>query len=200
MYQTDRYYKLLILGDIGVGKKSFAVRYTSGTFPINYKSITGCDVMMRNLRAEDGTTIKVNMWPISTQNGQPSYYRGAVGAFIMFDITRKETFESVSKWKNSLDSALQGVPIILLVNKSDLEGGEWLDEVAMQLYCKNSGFFMWCKISSKDGTHVEDVVHQMIRSISKNKKELYIEDDYKTQEEDDEDEINENGTCFQCCF
>lgn len=83
------------------------------------------------------------------------YYREAMGAFIVFDVTRPTTFEAVSKWKEDLDSKLilsngQSVATVLLANKCD-QNRDFLTNngLKMDQYCKENGFVGWFETSAK---------------------------------------------------
>ncbi|KAB0361994.1 hypothetical protein FD754_006150, partial [Muntiacus muntjak] len=84
------------------------------------------------------------------------YYREAMGAFIVFDVTRPATFEAVTKWKNDLDSKLslpngKPVSVVLLANKCD-QGKDVLlnNGLKMDQFCKEHGFVGWFETSAKN--------------------------------------------------
>lgn len=83
------------------------------------------------------------------------YYREAVGAIVVFDVTRPTTFEAVSKWKEDLDSKLihsngQSIATVLLANKCD-QNKDFLtnNSLKMDQYCKENGFVGWYETSAK---------------------------------------------------
>ncbi|XP_048400649.1 ras-related protein Rab-38-like isoform X2 [Stegostoma tigrinum] len=99
------------------------------------------------------------------------YYREAVGAFIVFDVSRASTFEAVSKWKNDLDSKVRlqngnPVPAILLANKCD-QTKEGLSNTLPKLdqYCKENGFIGWFETSAKDNIHIEESARLLVENI-----------------------------------
>jgi small GTP-binding protein len=197
MYATDRFYKILLLGDPGVGKKSIAVRFVEGEFHSDTKSYTGCDVMMRTLYEEDGTSLKIHLWPISSQQPLPSYYRGAVGAFVVFDISDVHSFDSVIKWKEGLCGVLSGIPIVLLANKSDLVGEEWCRKrTQMGSFCKRHGFTSWCEVSAKDGDLVEESFQSLIRGVYNADKR----DAFGGSGDDGDGDSSENSVEKMCCL
>ncbi|CAI9591369.1 unnamed protein product [Staurois parvus] len=83
------------------------------------------------------------------------YYREAVGAFIVFDVTRPATFEAVTKWKEDLDSKLtlsNGLPVstVLLANKCDQGKDGFRNNLTkMDQFCKEHGFVGWFETSAK---------------------------------------------------
>lgn len=82
------------------------------------------------------------------------YYKEAVGAFVVFDVTRGSTFEAVSKWKNDLDSKVKlangnPIPSVLLANKCDQKKEGANNSALMDNFCKETGFLDWFETSAK---------------------------------------------------
>ncbi len=121
--------KICLLGDAAVGKTSLIRRYVEDRFNDKYVVTLGTKVTMRELVVESSLRNKpVNMtlmvWDILGQREykrlQTSFYKGANGALVVADTTRKETLESINGWVLSLFNSVGKVPIIILVNKCDL--------------------------------------------------------------------------------
>lgn len=82
------------------------------------------------------------------------YYKEAVGAFVVFDVTRGSTFEAVSKWKHDLDSKVKlangsPIPSVLLANKCDQKNESSNNTALMDTFCKETGFLGWFETSAK---------------------------------------------------
>lgn len=82
------------------------------------------------------------------------YYKEAVGAFVVFDVTRGSTFEAVSKWKHDLDSKVKlangnPIPSVLLANKCDQKKESSNNTTLMDNFCKETGFLGWFETSAK---------------------------------------------------
>lgn len=82
------------------------------------------------------------------------YYKEAVGAFVVFDVTRGSTFEAVSKWKHDLDSKVKlangnPIPAVLLANKCDQKKDGFNSKALMDNFCKEAGFLGWFETSAK---------------------------------------------------
>lgn len=82
------------------------------------------------------------------------YYKEAVGAFVVFDVTRASTFEAVSKWKHDLDSKVKlangnPIPSVLLANKCDQKKDSSNSTALMDHFCKETGFLGWFETSAK---------------------------------------------------
>ncbi|XP_060688290.1 ras-related protein Rab-38-like [Hemiscyllium ocellatum] len=173
--QKEYLFKVLVIGDLGVGKTSIIKRYVHQIFSQHYRATIGVDFALKVLHWEDDTIIRLQLWDIAGQerfgNMTRVYYREAVGAFIVFDVSRASTFEAVSKWKNDLDSKVRlqngnPVPAILLANKCD-QTKEGLSNTLPKLdqYCKENGFIAWFETSAKDNIHIEESARVLVENI-----------------------------------
>uniref|UniRef100_A0A4W2C3X3 Ras-related protein Rab n=1 Tax=Bos indicus x Bos taurus TaxID=30522 RepID=A0A4W2C3X3_BOBOX len=155
----EHLYKLLVIGDLGVGKTSIIKRYVHQNFSSHYRATIGVDFALKVLHWDPETVVRLQLWDIAGQerfgNMTRVYYREAMGAFIVFDVTRPATFEAVTKWKNDLDSKLslpngKPVSVVLLANKCD-QGKDVLlnNGLKMDQFCKEHGFVGWFETSAK---------------------------------------------------
>jgi len=121
--------KVVVIGNPAVGKTSIIKRYVNDYISENYKITIGVDFSLKVLDIE-GKKIHLQLWDIAGQERFGSmtriYYKSAVGALIVFDVTQPETFESVIKWKEDLITQIKSygklsfdIPIILIGNKID---------------------------------------------------------------------------------
>lgn len=99
------------------------------------------------------------------------YYKEAVGAMVVFDVTRSGTFEAVQKWKADIDSNLstadRALPCILLANKCDL-AKEPLDKEKMDAYIEQHRFIAWFETSAKEDIGIKKAFNAMVEHILKN--------------------------------
>ena len=121
----DVIYKILLVGDSGVGKTNIMLRYLNKEFNINTKATVGVEFGSKNIII-DKKVIKGQIWDTAGQERYraitSAYYKGAHGAFVVYDITLKESFEAVDRWINDLrNNTDERLEIILIGNKSDLE-------------------------------------------------------------------------------
>lgn len=121
--------KICLLGDAAVGKTSLIRRYVEDQFDDKYVVTLGTKVTMRELvvqGSEKNPSVKMTLmiWDILGQREykrlQTSFYKGANGALVVADSTRKETLESINGWILSLFNSVGKVPVLILLNKSDL--------------------------------------------------------------------------------
>uniref|UniRef100_A0AAV2J712 Ras-related protein Rab n=1 Tax=Knipowitschia caucasica TaxID=637954 RepID=A0AAV2J712_KNICA len=98
------------------------------------------------------------------------YYREAVGALLVFDVTRASTFEAVLKWKDDLDSKVtlnhgRPVPAVLLANKSDQLASY---SPKLDTFCRENGFVAWFETSAKENKNIEEAVNCLVEHILNN--------------------------------
>uniref|UniRef100_A0A669AYA0 RAB11B, member RAS oncogene family, a n=2 Tax=Oreochromis TaxID=8139 RepID=A0A669AYA0_ORENI len=116
--------KVVLIGDSGVGKSNLLSRFTRNEFNLESKSTIGVEFATRSIQV-DGKTIKAQIWDTAGQERYraitSAYYRGAVGALLVYDIAKHLTYENVERWLKELrDHADNNIVIMLVGNKSDL--------------------------------------------------------------------------------
>lgn len=122
--EYDHLFKILIVGDSTVGKTSVLVRYVDDVFNPEFQTTIGVDFKVSTLQIE-GKIVKLQLWDTAGQdryrNIVSSYYRGAHGIILMFDLTSPETFSRVEEWYEESQKYLATqIPRLLIGNKSDL--------------------------------------------------------------------------------
>merc|ERR1712000_115549 len=169
-------YKVLVVGDIGTGKTSIIKRYVHNIFSTNYKSTIGVDFALKVINWDENSVVRLQLWDIAGQerfgNMTRVYYKEAVGAFVVFDVTRVSTFEAVQKWKSDIDAKVflsenRPIPVVLLANKCDLAGKEGIcqDKSQMDKFCQENGFIGWYETSAKDDIGIEDAARKLVEEI-----------------------------------
>jgi len=122
--EYDYLFKLLLIGDSGVGKSCLLLRFADDSYLDSYISTIGVDFKIRTVE-QDGKTIKLQIWDTAGQERfrtiTSSYYRGAHGIIIVYDVTDQDSFNNVKQWLNEIDRyASDNVNKLLVGNKSDL--------------------------------------------------------------------------------
>ncbi|KAF9582904.1 rab32, member RAS oncoprotein [Lunasporangiospora selenospora] len=169
-------YKILVIGDLGTGKTSIIKRYVHNIFSQNYKSTIGVDFALKVIQWSPDTVVRLQLWDIAGQerfgNMTRVYYKEAVAALVVYDVTRPKTFEAVSKWKADLDSKVslpdgEPIPVILLANKIDLqeEMSGPLDTEELDTFCDEHGFLKWFGTSAKNNSNIDDAAQYLLEEI-----------------------------------
>ncbi|URE44422.1 ras-related protein [Musa troglodytarum] len=123
--EYDYLFKVVLIGDSGVGKSNILSRFTRNEFWLESKSTLGVEFATRTVQVE-GRIIKAQIWDTAGQERYraitSAYYRGALGAILVYDVTKPTTFENVSRWLRELrDHADSNIVVMLIGNKTDLE-------------------------------------------------------------------------------
>ena len=161
-------YKIIIIGDTGVGKSNILSRYLKDEFREDSKSTVGVELGTKFLKIKD-MGAKLQIWDTAGQERYKSitssYYKGSHGCFIVYDITNEKTFENVDNWfKQAQKEASKEVSIIIVGNKCDLENERKIskekgEEKAKTLNCP---FF---ETSAFSKIKIEDIFTEMINNI-----------------------------------
>lgn len=169
--------KILFLGDIGTGKTSIIKRFLGGVFSIGYRSTIGVDFAKGVIKRESDTTdINLIMWDIAGPerygNLTHIYYKDALAAFIVFDVTRLNTLAAAKIWKTDLDEKLMKTnnkhfPVILLANKIDLLDEEKRAKLKedIDIFYHEYGFLAWFEISAKDNYGIDPAFQRMSEEL-----------------------------------
>ncbi|KTG02000.1 hypothetical protein cypCar_00037993 [Cyprinus carpio] len=201
----EHLYKILVIGDLGVGKTSIIKRYVHQNFSANYRATIGVDFALKVLNL-DQETVRLQLWDIAGQerfgNMTRVYYREAMGAFIVFDVTRPSTFEAVTKWKEDLDAKLslstgKHVAAVLLANKCD-QGRDVLTNngIKMEQFCQENGFVGWFETSAKENINIDEAAHCLVKHIIANENDLLQSEVPETISP--QQESSRGGTCSAC--
>jgi len=149
--------KICVLGDFAVGKTSMIRRYVLDEFDDRYITTLGTKITKKNMNLE-GRDLTFQIWDIvgniKFTKIQGQYYQGSDGAFIIFDVTRRDTFDNVSKWADMFLEVAKGARLIFIANKVDLDSTfdfeAMMEDVAKRY---NAATF---RTSAKTGAQVED--------------------------------------------
>ncbi|KAL2490003.1 Ras-related protein RABD2c [Forsythia ovata] len=163
--EYDYLFKLLLIGDSGVGKSCLLLRFADDSYLESYISTIGVDFKIRTVE-QDGKTIKLQIWDTAGQERfrtiTSSYYRGAHGIIVVYDVTDQESFNNVKQWLNEIDRyASDSVNKLLVGNKCDLTAQK---VVSTETAKTKSGFLSWRQVR-KNATNVEQAFMAMASSI-----------------------------------
>ncbi|XP_062451684.1 ras-related protein Rab-18-B-like isoform X2 [Rhea pennata] len=139
--------KLLLIGDSAVGKSSLLLRFTEGAFEPCQKPTIGVDFKVKKM-VVDGHTVQLAIWDTAGQERfrtlTPSYYRGAQGVVLVYDVTRKDTFTGLESWLNELEmyTTRSNIVKMLVGNKTDKPDREVDRREGLQFARKRSLLFI----------------------------------------------------------
>lgn len=166
--EYDYLFKLLLIGDSGVGKSCLLLRFADDTYTESYISTIGVDFKIRTIEL-DGKTIKLQIWDTAGQERfrtiTSSYYRGAHGIIVVYDVTDQESFANVKQWLQEIDRyASENVNKLLVGNKSDLTQKKVVDYTTAKEYADQLGM-PFLETSAKNSTNVEQAFLTMAAEI-----------------------------------
>jgi len=166
--EYDYLFKLLLIGDSGVGKSCLLLRFADDTYTESYISTIGVDFKIRTVELE-GKTIKLQIWDTAGQERfrtiTSSYYRGAHGIIVVYDVTEPDSFNNVKQWLNEIDRyANENVNKLLVGNKSDLVQKRQVDYKTAKAFADEMGI-PFIETSAKNATNVEQAFMTMAAEI-----------------------------------
>jgi Ras-related protein Rab-11A len=172
--KIDYVFKVVLIGDSAVGKSQLLARFSRNEFSIESKATIGVEFQTRTLEI-DRKTIKAQIWDTAGQEWYravtSAYYRGAVGAMLVYDITKRQSFDHVARWLEELRGhADKNIVIMLIGNKTDLGTLRAVPtEDAKEFAQRENLFFM--ETSALDSNNVEPsfltVLTEIYRIVSK---------------------------------
>ena len=166
----DYLFKILLVGDSGVGKSSILLRYTDDEYKPEYISTIGVDFKIRSLSYGD-KTIKLQLWDTAGQERfqmiTSSYYRGAHGIIIVYDITCKESFKNIKNWLHQINQyANEKVLKIIVGNKSDLQDKRVVEKKEVEEFCKENNIYH-IETSAKNSNNIKDIFLYLCEKLKK---------------------------------
>ena len=176
--------KIILLGDAGVGKTSISGRYIDSTFKDNYQATLQVEKRMKIINEDDKTSVRLNIWDTAGQEKFRSitrqFYRDCHGAFIVFDLTKKSSFNELKNWMDELKThGNDDTVIIILANKSDLTTEREISEEEIKNKINNK--YKYFEVSAKTGNNISLAFDEMKKLImQKIKKNEEIENNLKS--------------------
>jgi len=196
-------FKVIIIGDSGVGKTSLLNQYVNQRFTQQYRATVGADFMAKEVMVDD-RMVTLQIWDTAGQERFQSlggaFYRGADCCVIVYDITSAKTFETLDTWRDEF--LLQGAPkdpenfpFILLGNKVDKENERKVPTAKAQAWCKNHGDIKFFEVSAKESTMVEDAFQVIAKAAAAQQKEEEIYFPVTVQLNNQKDTKKSDGGC-----
>lgn len=177
--------KIILVGDVSVGKTSVIERYINNNFKDDYTCTIQAEQKTKIINEDSNTSIRMDIWDTAGQEKFRSltrqYYRDSQGAIIVFDITKKKTFDSLQTWIDDIqDYSDKDIPIIIVGNKSDLIDEREVSENNINEFLNDK--YTYFEVSAKYGNNIDLAFNKMKKLIMENRK--------MNNEEENEDKWN----------
>jgi len=162
--------KVIVLGESGVGKTSLLLRYVSNKFTIATKSTIGTDFLTKQIDVGD-KTVTLQIWDTAGQERfqglGSAFFRGSDGVLFVFDVTRKETFNELERWKQTFliqigQEGNNDFPVVIVANKVDRADERQVSKEEMETWASNQGVPI-IETSAKSGENVEEAFQKIAR-------------------------------------
>lgn len=165
----DYLFKIVLIGDAGVGKTCIVQRFKTGTWLETQGSTIGVDFCMKTVEL-DGKKIKLQVWDTAGQERfrtiTQSYYRSANGVLCAFDVTQEGSFKNVSHWMEDIQKyCAPDVTKILIGNKTDLKDARAVDANDAQSISEYWGMLEYIETSAKDNYNIEGVFRRVAAEL-----------------------------------
>ncbi len=164
-------FKVILLGAANVGKTSLMHRFVNEIFQKDYAATIGAQFLTKSVNL-NGHETQLNIWDIAGQKGfrdlRTTFYRGANGGFLVFDLTREETFKELNEWYEEMVPVLPNdLPIIIIGNKLDLvkKKGREIQPKDAENFANNKNS-IYLETSAKNGNNVEKAFLDLARFIA----------------------------------
>ena len=193
----DYLFKIIVLGDCAVGKSNILSKYSKNIFNKSSKSTIGVELITKFFRYEN-KIIKVNIWDTAGQERYTSmittYYKGAKGALLVYDITRKITFDNTDNWLKELISINSNkISICLIGNKNDLSLLRQVSQKDAQIKANKYGIKFY-ETSALDSSNIKNAFEELIKDIYiKTKNNFYTDNNKNNGFGLDLNKMNNNG-------
>jgi len=163
--------KVLLCGAAAVGKTSLVQRFIKNRFAANYKLTVGVDILTKDVEFKPGEIATLSIWDIGGQQRfefiRSTFYKGAAGALLVFDLSRAQTYTEIRKWLTEVRQfAGENLPFVLIGNKADLieDVGEVIDRNEARALAESEGS-IYIESSAKTGLNVDESFTELTRRI-----------------------------------
>ena len=169
MINYDYLFKFILIGDSTVGKTCVLTRFVDGWFKADSDPTIGVEFGSKVLKCKSGVTVRLQVWDTAGQESfrsiTRSYYRGAIGALLVYDITNPSSFDNLPGWlKDSLDATNHNIGLVLVGNKADLEDERKVDKEVAKNFAKENNL-LFLETSAKEGQNIEKVFQILSEQI-----------------------------------
>ncbi|CAI9782773.1 unnamed protein product [Fraxinus pennsylvanica] len=173
--KIDYVFKIVLIGDSAVGKSQLLARFARNEFNLESKATIGVEFQTKTL-VIDNKTVKAQIWDTAGQERYravtSAYYRGAVGAMLVYDMTKRQSFDHIARWLEELRGhADKNIVIMLIGNKCDLGTLQAVPTEDAQEFAERENLY-FMETSALEKTNVESafmtILTEIYRIINKN--------------------------------
>lgn len=166
--EYDYLFKLLLIGNSSVGKSCILLRFSDNVFNDNFLPTIGVDFKIRTFDLQN-KTIKMQIWDTAGQERfktiTSSYYRGAHGVILVYDITDRQSFKDLENWLLETEKhASEDIVKMLIGNKSDLESSRVVTYSEGKTFAANNGM-EFTETSARGNVNIEEAFFMIARKI-----------------------------------
>eukprot|EP01114_Cavostelium_apophysatum_P010995 TRINITY_DN2515_c0_g1_i1.p1 TRINITY_DN2515_c0_g1~~TRINITY_DN2515_c0_g1_i1.p1 ORF type:complete len:217 (+),score=51.08 TRINITY_DN2515_c0_g1_i1:140-790(+) len=169
MAAPDHVFKLIIIGESGVGKSCLLLQFADNNFTTSFISTIGVDFKVKTVEV-DGKTIKLQIWDTAGQEKfktiTTGYYRGSHGIVVVYDVTDRNSFEKLTNWLHQIDvNADATVDKMIVGNKIDLESSRQVTYHEAKEFAISKGDIPFVETSAKTSKNVQEAFEILARKI-----------------------------------
>lgn len=160
--------KICLLGEANVGKTSLVYRFIENKFRENYKSTLGVNLLKKDLNVDNYGKVSAQIWDLGGQESFRSlrklYLEGANGALLIYDTTKRDTYDKLNEWVQSFRESRGNKPLLLIGNKIDLSDSKKVEDNEANEYASKNTMDL-ILTSAKTGANVEKAFNELIKII-----------------------------------
>ena len=166
----DYFLKIIIFGDSSVGKTNFIFRFIDGTFNKIYQPTIGIDYKsIIKVLPKSKQKVKIQFWDTAGQERYKSlnkiYFQRVQGIILMYDITKRESFENLDSWRNLIFDNVDNIPVALIGNKLDIADEKRIVEVEEGKSFADENGFLFYETSALNGKNVSNAIYSLCEKI-----------------------------------
>ena len=197
--------KILVLGDSSVGKTSILLKYTDDYFPNVYVTTIGVEYKTKKVKIND-LNITLQIWDTAGQERfrslAKSFMKGADGILFVYDITSKQSFDSIRNWIRQTEDVNSSFQKIIVGNKIDLSNQREVAKETLNKFCSNNSKAKGIEMSAKLGINIEETFNTLANDILGNLTKEQIKEKFCKKEKENKNLKhinNKNNSKKKCC-
>ena len=192
----EHLFKVILIGDWGVGKSNIILRITQDAFDAESRTTIGVEFSQKVLEFNKKKTI-VQIWDTAGQDRYKAitsaYYRAAVAAILVYDVTKRTSFENLNSWASEIQmNTTHDVKVMLLANKIDLAGERQVSNEEGKEFAKRKGF-LFQEVSALSGEGIHESFLKMVKTVYKSIAHPLMESKRSTSKLSFVDELENEG-------